>query len=100
MTKFDGQAHVAANFFLQFFELFASSEKFTGDFILKKRLARVFKLTDFGSAKLDARMLLVVKLFAALMHALVLQTCVIIFEKTLHSRLELEELGIFCDQIT
>jgi hypothetical protein len=96
-AQFKSHADVFSDLLLEFLQLFAGDEKVTSDLIVEKRFTRRLKLADLGSAKLDAGVLLVMQLFAALMDALILKARRVIVEEAFDVFLELEKHRIAGD---
>jgi hypothetical protein len=93
-TKFEGHADVFANDLLDHFQFTLGFEETTGDFVFEQSVAGGFELADFRGAEFHTGVLLVVKLFAALVNALVLKTRGIVIEETLDRFLQLLETGL------
>ena len=91
------QTHVFADFLLEHFQLLLGREEFAGDLVFKQCLARGLELADFRRAKLDTGVLLLVKLLAALVHALVLKARGVVVQEALHALLKPEKRGIAGD---
>ena len=72
------------------FELALGLDEVGGDFVGEERLAGGLELADFLGSELDAGVLLLVELFAALVHALVLEAGGIVIEELLDLFLQLE----------
>ena len=90
-TEFDGGADVFADFLLKAFQLPLCLEKVGGDFVFEECFAGSFEFRDFRFAQFHTGVLLVVEFFAALMHALVLETGSVVVEETLNVGLVLDE---------
>ncbi len=93
-AEFQRHAHIFAYLLLQKLQLLLGREKLTRDRIVKKRLTRCFKFTNLRGTQLNAGVLLLMQLLAALMHTLVLQSRCIIAQKTLNVLLELQKRWI------
>lgn len=97
-AQLDGGADVLADLLLEGFEFALGGEEVAGDFVFKEGVAGAFELADFGSTQLDAGVLFVVKLFAALMHALILEAGFVVGDEALDVGFELEVGRITGDQ--
>ena len=90
-AEFEGHADVFGNFLLEFLKLLAGGEELTGDLVFKQRLAGGLELADLRRAQLDAGMLLLVQLLAALVHALVLEARSLVRKESLDAFLETQK---------
>ena len=96
-AQFKGHADVFADLLLEFFQLFAGDEEIAGDLVVEKRLTRRFELADLGGAKLDAGVLFLMQLLAALVHTLILKAGGVIVEKAFDVFLKFEKHRIAGD---
>lgn len=81
--ELDRQTDPAVDVASHFFELLLGGDEAARHVVLKERLAGKLEFTDLLSAKFHARVLLVVQLLPALVHALVLGARGIIVQKPL-----------------
>jgi hypothetical protein len=97
-TELDGGTDVFADLLLKGFQFPLGGEEIAGDFVFKERVASAFKFADFGGTQLDAGVLFVVKLFTALVDALVLEAGLVVGDEALNVGFELEVGRITGDQ--
>lgn len=97
-TKLDGSTNIFADLLLESLQFALGGEEIAGDFIFKKGVTGALKFADFNGTQLDAGVLFVMELFAALVHALVLEACLVIGDETLDIGFELKVGRIAGDQ--
>jgi hypothetical protein len=93
-AELKGHADVFADDLLDHFQFALGFEETTGDFVFEQGIAGRFELADFRGTEFHTGVLLVVKLFTALVNALVLKARRIVIEETLDRFLQLLETGL------